>query len=675
MRRLSAPLVLSLLAASFPLDAAAALGRAAPVRVPLAGVGAPAVAPLVTLPAGALTLSPALAAPALSPSVPLAAPALAPAPGLVAAAARLAAASGAPARAPGLAAAPLEAALAAPAPAGETAEQGAARAAALFDASLPAAADAPQLPQTPTPGEGGGFDRLPRGHGPTRRLFGQAPSGPLGKLAGAAARVTGVSWLRRHYRETFVLQRHAARLQDPAVKPSARAASARLLAEIGAVEAAPLLGWAAEHDPSARVRRVAAYGLRIMAEHSAPRLVQAMRARVTPAGREGAATALGWLVAHHESPDALLALGTAAVLDPSDTVRLAAVRSLGRSPSVQAVKLLYWVQAHAPRPGLRAAVEQALREQAERTRRMGLVLYQPPADEFGEVSSPIQSSALKRSVVVGLTFAALEFAGGLLTGNAALKADALHLAGDRLLDATGIFALYLARRPPSARRTYGYIKAEAVFALLGALVIAGVAAGMVPDVWHGLSGVYAWLFLGGAALPAAGWAVAAYASLGLVSNLFSGFLLLRHKEGSMTARAAFLHVMADAMGSAGIILTTAAGALLGWTFLQPLVFAFIVYLILHTAWELGKPAWDVLMDAVPPGLDLDALEADILSIPGIASVYDLHVRQLNGASAELAAKALVRAGADRDAALAALQAMLREKYKITHATIQLEGAP
>jgi cobalt-zinc-cadmium efflux system protein len=402
--------------------------------------------------------------------------------------------------------------------------------------------------------------------------------------------------------------------------------------------------------------------------------VRAMRKRLTPAGREGAATALGWLVAHHESPEALQALGTAAVLDRSDSVRLAAVRSLGRSPSVRATKLLYWVQAHASRPGVRAAVEQALREQSERHARLGFTRYQPPADEFGEVSSPIQSSALKRSVAVGLTFAALEFAGGVFTGNAVLKADALHLAGDRLLDATGIFALYLARRPPSARRTYGYIKAEAVFALLGALVIAGVALGMVPDVWHGLSGVYAWLFLGGAALPAAGWAVAAFASIGLASNLFSGFLLMRHREGSMTAKAAFLHVMADAMGSGGLILTTALGALLGWTFLQPFVFAFIVYLILHTAWELGQPAWNVLMDAVPPDLDLDQLERDFVAVPGVTAVYDLHVRQLNGSASELAAKAVVAPGADRDAALAALQSMLREKYKITHATIQLEAA-
>jgi cobalt-zinc-cadmium efflux system protein len=160
----------------------------------------------------------------------------------------------------------------------------------------------------------------------------------------------------------------------------------------------------------------------------------------------------------------------------------------------------------------------------------------------------------------------------------------------------------------------------------------------------------------------------------LASNLFSGFLLMRHREGSMTAKAAFLHVMADAMGSGGLILTTALGALLGWTFLQPFVFAFIVYLILHTAWELGQPAWNVLMDAVPPDLDLDQLERDFVAVPGVTAVYDLHVRQLNGSASELAAKAVVAPGADRDAALAALQSMLREKYKITHATIQLEAA-
>ncbi len=440
------------------------------------------------------------------------------------------------------------------------------------------------------------------------------------------------------------------------------------------MEAAPLLGWAQEHDPSPRVRGAAAAGLLLMAEHSGPELAKSLRTRLTPAGRESAATSLGWLVARADSPQALQALGTAAVLDSSENVRLAAIRSLGRAASPRAVKLLFWVQAHAVLPGQRAAVEAALREHDERQARLGRVHYQPPTDDFGEVSSPLQSSALLRSVAVGLTFAALEFTGGVFTNNAALKADALHLAGDRLLDATGLFALFLARRPPNARRTYGFIKAEAVFALLGAMVIAGVALGMAPDAWSGLVGVWSWLFAGGAALEGAGWAVAGYASLGLVSNLFSGYLLMRHKEGSMTARAAFLHVMADAMGSAGIILSTVLGLLLGWTFLQPFVLAAIIYLILHTAWELGVPAWNVLMDAVPSGLDLDKLEADFLTVPGVVGVHDLHVRMLNGSNAELAAKATVAAGTDRDVALAALQALLRERYKIAHATIQLEAA-
>lgn len=676
MRRLCRPLSLLMALSCVPGEASAALGRAAaPLRAPAAVLPAAALpapgSPLASLaPAGGLAvLSPALSsarAPALAPSPALAAPSfLAPAPAAPAAAN------------PAGAASVLGAAALAPAPAGEaggSAESRAASSAAYFDQAAAAApADGPEIPGAPAPGGEPARLAPPQpSQARMRRLFGQPAPARWSRAARGAARATGLLWLHGLYRSTFVLQRHATRLRDESAPPARRAASARLLAEIGAVEAAPLLGWAHEHDPSPRVRRMAGLGLRFMAEHAYPSLIASLRAGLTSAGREGAADALGWLVAHAELPDALQALGTAAVLDPSDGVRLAAIRSLGRSESPRAVKLLFWVQAHASRPGQRSAVEAALREHAGRRQRKGLAPYQPPADEFGQVSSPLQASALKRSVVVGLTFAALELAGGVWTGNAALRADALHLAGDRLLDATGLFALYLARRPPSARRTYGFIKAEAVFALLGALVIAGVALGMAPDVWHGLTAVHAWLFLGAAALPSAGWPVAAYATLGLASNLFSGFLLMRHREGGMTARAAFLHVMADAMGSAGIILTTALGALFGWTFLQPFVFAAIVALILRTAWELGKPAWDVLMDAVPPGLDLDDLERDFVSVAGVTGVYDLHVRMLNGSSAELSAKVFVSADADRDAVLRSLQALLREKHKITHATIQLE---
>ncbi|MDX6770097.1 MAG: cation diffusion facilitator family transporter, partial [Elusimicrobiota bacterium] len=563
-----------------------------------------------------------------------------------------------------------------------SAESRAAESALLFDGATLAAADAPEVPGGPPSAgparDGGGLK--PAAPRPRRvmnhRLLGSRRQGDtaVSRAGLTLVRLTGAraAWLL--YRDGILLQRHASRLRDLGQKDSARAASARLLAEIGAVEAAPLLAWAREHDPSPRVRAAAAAGLLLMTEHAVPKLVGALRTRLTGAGREGAAEALGWLVAEADAPAALQALGSAAVLDRSEGVRLAAIRALGRAESPRAVKLLFWVQAHAAHAGQRAAVEAALREHERRQESRGRVFYQPPVDDFGEVSSPLQSSALKRSVAVGLFFAALEFAGGVFTGNAALKADALHLAGDRLLDATGLFALFLARRPPTGRRTYGFIKAEAVFALLGAMVIAGVALGMAPDAWTGLVSVWSWLFAGGAALEGAGWAVAGYASLGLVSNLFSGYLLMRHKEGSMTARAAFLHVMADAMGSGGIILSTALGALFGWTFLQPFVLAAIIFLILRTAWELGVPAWNVLMDAVPPGLDLDKLEADLLSVPGVAGVHDLHVRMLNGVNAELAAKATVAAGADRDAVLAALQALLRERYKIAHATIQLEAA-
>jgi cobalt-zinc-cadmium efflux system protein len=101
----------------------------------------------------------------------------------------------------------------------------------------------------------------------------------------------------------------------------------------------------------------------------------------------------------------------------------------------------------------------------------------------------------------------------------------------------------------------------------------------------------------------------------------------------------------------------------------------MVAMVLRVAWELGRPSWDALLDAVPPGVDMNRLETDLSSVVGVAAVYDLHVRALNSQGAELVAKLYAHPGADHAAILASANAFLRERYGIVHATLQIETAP
>jgi cobalt-zinc-cadmium efflux system protein len=123
------------------------------------------------------------------------------------------------------------------------------------------------------------------------------------------------------------------------------------------------------------------------------------------------------------------------------------------------------------------------------------------------------------------------------------------------------------------------------------------------------------------------------------------------------------------------MLAAAASLLWGWSWLMPLATAAMVVMVLRVSWELGRPAWDVLLDSVPAGVDMDRLESDLRAVPGVAGVYDLHVRALNSQGAELAAKLYARPGADHAVILASANAFLRERYGVVHATIQIEPLP
>ena len=653
MRRLSAIALSVVLGGSaFPAEAASVIARAS---APMLGAGtvAPSAVPIAAL--SAVPAVPLLGAPVLSPS--LTAPSVL-TPSADAAPAASAAAVAAPLAAPSTPAA-LTVELAAAAPAqGEFSD---AAAAALFDATAAhaAAVGDPDDLAAESASESAASSA-------SRRLLsvGGKP-GVLARAGAALTRVPGIKSLWGLYRDGVLVQRYVERLSDQNLMPLRRAGSARRLAALGGVSAVPALGSSAEHDPDASVRRASRTSLNKLADITAPRLIRTLKTNPFSVSRETAAISLGWLLRHADASEAFDALGVAGLMDRSEGVRLASIRALAGARDPKAAGTLAWMRVVERRPYMRAAVERALDDVRARHAAAGTPHLVPPSEDLPLAANAQHGTALKSSIAVGLSFAALEFLGGLLTGTLALKVDALQLAGDRALDAAALFAVWLARRPPTSRKTYGWLKAEAVISFVGALVLAAMAVGMAPGVIAG--------FLHPA--PVAGWGVLGFAAFGVASNLFSAAVLSRHQKGHQGVRGAFLHAVTDAFGTIGIMIAAAASLLWGWSFLVPAATAALVLLVLRVAWALGRPAWNVLIDSAPAGLDMDRLESDLAVLPGVASVYDLHVRALNSLGAELAAKLYVRPGADHAAILASANAFLRERYGIVHSTIQIEPMP
>lgn len=550
------------------------------------------------------------------------------------------------------------------------------QASSLFDA-LPvrrSAADEP--PVVP----GGPSDKPPENLGPAKRTPPERRETMSRRLLGAArrsdsrwkrlvafvARVTGVYALWSVYRDGVLVQRYAERLADPKETITQRASSARLLASLGRVEAVPSLGYALENDPSPTVQRAALSGLLHLADLRAPRLIRELRFSPLTSSREAAAENLAWILRHAESPLAVEALASAAMADIKEDVRLAAIRALSTARSPKAILSLIWMKRQEKRPHMRSALAMALSEAQNRAAARGRVSYRPPEDEFSDTKQPLYAAALKRVLAVGAVFATIEFVGGMMTGSVALKADAAHLLADLAVTAGALFSVWMARRPPTSRRTYGYLKMESLIGLGSAVAIAAMSLGMLREAYERFYEP---------AVMTGGWGVILLACAGLAANALSTLMLYRYRDENLGLKGAFLHAAMDAIGSVGIILASIARLAFGWTLADPIVSVLIVALVLHTTWGLGKASWHVLIDGVPPGTDLDAIETDMLAIPGVVGVHDLHAWSLNSTETIMTATVFVKPGTDLGPVLAAAKAVAREKHGFGHATIQVEPLP
>lgn len=265
-------------------------------------------------------------------------------------------------------------------------------------------------------------------------------------------------------------------------------------------------------------------------------------------------------------------------------------------------------------------------------------------------------------VVLNLGFVGVEFVAGLIAGSVALIADAGHNLSDVLGLALAWGAAALARRPASPRFTYGMRRSTILAALANALALLFACGAIAWEAIHRFAEPQ----------PVAGWTVIAVAAAGITVNSVTAALFARGRDRDLNRRAAYLHMLSDAVVSAAVV---AAGALVlatGRQWIDPVTSLIVLAVILWSTWGLLRDAVAMALDAVPPGVDAAGIGAMLRALGGVEQLGDLHIWSMSTTEVALTARLVMPGGHPGDAFLQDVSQRLAHDFGISHTTIQIE---
>lgn len=266
-------------------------------------------------------------------------------------------------------------------------------------------------------------------------------------------------------------------------------------------------------------------------------------------------------------------------------------------------------------------------------------------------------------IALNLLYVAAEAAAGIVSGSLALLADSGHNLGDVLGLSLSWGAAVLSRRQPSSRFTYGLRSSSILAALANAIILLVVTGGIAWEaIWRTAHPV-----------PVASGIVIAVAAVGIFVNGGTA-LLFASGTGDINVKSAFLHLAADALVTAGVVAAGIAIWLTGWLWLDPVMSLLVSAVIVFGTWSLLRSAIGLALDAVPEGVDAEAVRAYLLALPGVTGLHDLHIWGMSTTETALTCHLLMPVGHPGDAALNGIAEQLHRTFGIEHATIQIELA-
>ena len=275
-------------------------------------------------------------------------------------------------------------------------------------------------------------------------------------------------------------------------------------------------------------------------------------------------------------------------------------------------------------------------------------------------SSSLRSLTI--ALILNAAYTLVEVVAAILAGSLSLLADAGHNLSDVVALSVAAGAVLLARRPATPNRSFGFRRAEILAALINAvsliviaiIVFVGAARRFTdpPDV-------------------AGGWLIAV-ATIGLLVNAIGAVAVFRPGGRDLNLRAAYVHLVGDALGSIGVIVTGIVIVTTGWRYADPLVGVLIGIFLVVTSWSVLRESTLVLLEAAPRELDAEEIGRAIATQPGVVEVHDLHVWQITSGFPSLSAHVLVREGDDCHRIRRTTERMLADRFAITHTTLQVD---
>lgn len=275
-----------------------------------------------------------------------------------------------------------------------------------------------------------------------------------------------------------------------------------------------------------------------------------------------------------------------------------------------------------------------------------------------------QRRALTLVLPLIAAFTVVEVVAGLLAGSLALLADAAHMVSDNLAIALALFAMWIAERPATPRRTFGLNRAEILAALTNGLVLVAISLWIFYEAYNRLDSEPEVL---------GGWMLVV-ASVGLVVNVAAVTILHRAGGESLNVSAALRHVLGDLLGSVGVIVAALVILVTGWQYADPVAGAAIGVLVLATSWTILRDSVQILLEGSPPGLDVAEVGRTMAAVEGVVDVHDLHVWTITSGFPALAAHVVVGREEDCHAKRRELEALLGDRFDLEHTTLQVDHA-
>lgn len=278
----------------------------------------------------------------------------------------------------------------------------------------------------------------------------------------------------------------------------------------------------------------------------------------------------------------------------------------------------------------------------------------------------VSSKTLWATLLITLFFTIVEVVGGILSNSLALLSDSAHMISDVVALGLSMAAIYLARRPPNSRYTFGFLRFEVIAALLNGLALAIIAVGIF------IEGVRRFLHPEEVQFGL----MLSIAFVGLVVNIVLTVMLSRSMkaEHNLNIQSALWHFIGDLLSSIGVIVSAILLYVTGWVIFDPLISVIIGGIIFVGGARIIREAYLILMEAVPDGFQLEDIRSSIAAIEGVEDVHELHLWAISSEHYSLSAHLLLREDIQPHCVILAANQVLQQKYNIYHSTVQVEHA-